>query len=527
MGETEVKRIAAVLASGALLAVHVATAATIDRNAQIVVGWGENIDTLNPATTGARDVGPLDVNLFDTLVWLTPDYKITPDLATSWSVSPDHKTYTFELRQGVTFHDGTPFDADAVVANIKYITDKDTQSKVALGLLGPCASAKATGKFTVEISCSQPYAPLVAQLGEPYASMQSPAAIQKYGKDLGLHPTGTGPFEFVSYQPGQSLVIKRNENYQWAPPATGHTGPPDIAQITYQIVTSPQARINQFQSGQSVMMQETPGIFWNTLGQTGRYNQVPVPIAGMGIFLPINSGRWPTDSVAVRQAILYAIDKKGVIQLADAGAHPVSNTPLQKGMLGYDASLESMYPYDPGKAEELLKADGWTKNGEFWQKDGKNLSILISVISTSTEYPLLGQAIQGYLRKIGMDASVQPLAVPAWLAANVNGETTMAPSQYIGVDPDCMHLWYLPGQYFNWSRANNPQLSKLINDGQQEIDEAKRADIYKQAQKVIMEQALELPVHQNIDLVMTQKELVGLTYSFGGFEYFGAAHIEK
>jgi len=517
-----------VLAAGALaLLAQQAAAASPDRDAKITVGWGEPLDTLNPATTGNRDVGPVDVNIFDTLVWLTPDFKITPDLATKWEVSPDGKTYTFTLREDVTFHDGTPFDAAAVVANIDYITNKDTQSKVSLSLLGPCASATATAKYTVQITCTAPYSPLLAQLGEPYLGMQSPKAIQDYGKDLGLHPTGTGPFSFVSYQPNQSLVVKRNDNYKWAPAATGHTGPPDIAQITFQIVTSPQARVSQFQSGQSDMMQETPGVFWNALGKSGRYTSVPVPISGLGIFAPINASSWPTSDVAVRRAILYAVDKKGVIQLADAGAHPVSNTPLEKGMTGYDPSLENEYPYDPAKAEATLKAAGWTKTGEFWEKDGKPLALTITAISTSTEYPLLAQAIQGYLRKAGMDASVVQMAGPAWLAANIKGDMSLTPLQYIGVDPDALHLWFLPGQYFNWSHFTDAALTPLLQQGEQELDPAKRLAIYQQAQKIIMDQAAEMPIHQNIDLVMTTKQLTGLSWSGGGFEYFGAASIEK
>ena len=180
-----------------------AQAQPVDQAAKLVVGWGESLDTLNPATTGNRDVGPIDVNIFDTLVWLTPDLKPTPHLATAWTVSPDGKTYSFTLRQDVTFHDGTPFNADAVVANFAYITNPDTQAKITLSLLGPCAQAKATGPFTVEISCTAPYAPLLAQLGEPYLGMQSPKAIQTWGRDLGLHPTGTGPFR-LRQLPAQS-----------------------------------------------------------------------------------------------------------------------------------------------------------------------------------------------------------------------------------------------------------------------------------------------------------------------------------
>ncbi len=504
-----------------------AAAAPPDLDAKITVGWGQPFDTLNPATTGNRNVGPIDANIFDTLVWLTPDFKVTPDLASSWAVSPDGLIYTFKLREDVTFHDGTPFDAAAVVANVDYITNKDTQSKISLNLMGPCASAVATSKYTVQLTCTAPYAPLLAQLGEPYMAIQSPKAIREYGKDLGLHPTGTGPFSFVSYQPGQSLVLKRNEAYKWGPAATGHTGPPDIAQITFQIVSSAQARVSQFQTGQSDVMQETPGVFWNALRKMDRYTAIEVPITGMGIFAPINAGSFPTNDIAVRKAIQYAVDKAGVIQLADAGAHPVSNTPLAKGMVDYDASLENSYPYDPAKAEATLKAAGWTKPGEFWEKDGQRLTIKISAIATSAESPLMAQAIQGYLRKVGMDANVFQMATPAWLAANIKGDMSLAALQYIAVDSDALHLWFLPDQYFNWSHYTNPTLTDLILQGQKESDPAKRFAIYAKAQKILMDEAVIMPIRQNIDLIMTTRKLTGLTWSGGGFEYFGAASMSK
>ena len=501
---------------------------SIDKQAEVTLGWAEPVDTLNPATTGARDVGPIDVNIFDTLVWLTPDFKVTPGLATKWTASPDGKTYTFELREDVKFHDGTQFDASSVVSNIDYITDKSTQSNIALGLLGPCTKAAATAQYTVTLSCSTPYAPLLRQLGEPYLGLQSPTAIKKYGTDLGQHPVGTGPFEFVSYQPNVSVVLKRNESYKWAPPETKQSGPPNIAKLTFQIVPSSQARVSQFQSGQSDFMQETPGVFFNSLDKTGQYGAVRVPISGMGIFAPINASSFPTNDPAVRKAILYAVDKAGAIKVADAGVFAPSNTPLQKGMPGYDASLEGMYSYDPAKAESTLQAAGWTKGSTgIYEKDGKPLSLNITAISSVPEYPLIAQAIQGYLGKVGMDVKVTQLAVPAWLAANISGNMSLTPLQYIAVDPDALHLWFLPGQYFNWSHYTDPQLTSLIMQGQGESDPTKRMPIYSQAQKFIMEQALEMPIHENVDLVMTSKKLNGLTYSGGGFEWFGAATKSK
>jgi peptide/nickel transport system substrate-binding protein len=126
-----------------------------------------------------------------------------------------------------------------------------------------------------------------------------------------------------------------------------------------------------------------------------------------------------------------------------------------------------------------------------------------------------------------MEASVEPLATPAWLAANIRGYMSLTPLQYIAVDPDALHFWFLPDQYFNWSHFTSPELTKLLIEGQQEFDPAKRIAIYDRAQKIIMDEAIEMPIHQNVDLVMTDKTLTGLTWSGGGFEYFGAAAITK
>lgn len=515
------------LAAAALsaLAITGAQAQAPNQNAKLTVGWAEPIDTLNPATTGARNQGPLLVNIFDTLVWLTPDFKVEPLLAKSWTVAPDGMTYSFVLREDVKFHDGTDFDAEAVVANIKYITDKETPAKVSIALLGPCKEAVATGKFTVDLKCAAPYAPLLAQLGVPYLGIQSPKAIAQYGKDLGLHPTGTGPYAFVSYEMNQSLVVKRNEAYAWNPPSVGHKGPPNIAEIKFQIVPNAQARVSQFQSGQSQMMQQTPGVHWNAMQKMDRFTAIPVPITGLGIFAPVNAKRFPTDDIAVRRAIQYAIDKKGVVQLAEAGAIPPSLTPLQPSMTAYDKSLEAMYPFDPAKAEATLKDGGWTKKDGFWEKDGKRLTLTITAISTSTSYPLLAQAMQNYLQKIGMEVNVQQLASPAWLAANINGDMSLTPLQYIGVDADALSSWFTAGQYFNWSHYSNPKLDALFKQGREETDAAKRVPIYQEIQKILMEEAVMLPIRQNIDLVMTSKKLTGVTFSGGGFEYLGAASL--
>lgn len=490
----------------------------------LTVGWASPPDTLNPATTGSRSVGPLVATMFDTLVYDTQNLKPTPGLATKWETSPDGKTYKFTLRENVKFHDGTPFNADAVVANINYITDKTTQSTIALGLLGSCTQAKAESQYVVSISCATPYAPLISQLGEPYLGMQSPAAIKQYGKDLGQHPTGTGPFEFVSYSPNQSLVVKRNPDYQWAPEATGKSGPAKLNQVTFQFIPKDQSRVGALQSGQAQLIQVTPGVFYKQLKD--KYSQSPNPISGMGVFSPINASQWPTNDPAVRKAIMYALDRKSMIEFAATGVYPPNESPLVKGMLGSDESLTGEYPHDPAKAQDALQQGGWTKTGDGgWTKDGKTLTLTITAINTSPTYPLLAQAMQGNLKEVGIDANVQQMGTAAWTDNNVKGNFNLTPLTYVAVDPDALSFWFNPGSFYNWSHYTNDQLTSLLAQGRVTTDETQRASIYKQAQQIIMDQAVLYPIYENQDLLTYSKKLTGVAYSGGGFESFYGATL--
>jgi peptide/nickel transport system substrate-binding protein len=492
----------------------------------LTVGWASPPDTLNPATTGARSVGPLVATMFETLVYLKPDGKATPGLATQWKVTPDGKTYTFTLRQNVKFHDNTPFNADAVVANLNYITDKTTQSTIALGLLGPCTHAKAESQYVVSLSCTKPYAPLISQLGEPYLGIQSPTAIKKYGKDLGQHPTGTGPFAFVSYAPNQRLVVKRNPGYQWAPSAVGSNGPAKLSQITFQFIPNDQSRVGALQSRQAQLIQVTPGVFYKRL--KGSFSQSPNPISGMGVFAPINASRWPTNDPAVRKAIMYALDRQSMIQFAAAGVYPPNESPLVKGMFGHDDSLASEYSHDPQKAQQALQQGGWTKQGDgSWTKGGKKLSLTITAINTSPTYPLLAQAMQGNLKQVGIEASVQQMGDSAWVDNNVKGGFNLTPLTYVAVDPDALSLWFNPGSFYNWSHYTNDRLTSLLAQGRVTADVAQRAAIYKQAQQIIMDQAVLYPIYENQDLLTYSKKLTGMSYSGGGFESFYGATLKK
>ncbi|MFI7067688.1 ABC transporter substrate-binding protein [Kribbella sp. NPDC050124] len=489
----------------------------------LTIGWAQNPTTLNPATNSQGSAAAIMMGVFDTLVWLGPDAKLVPGLAKSWTVSPDGKTYDFTLREDVKFHDSTKFDAASVVANVAYITDKSTQSTIAVDSLGPCTKVTATSAYVVRFSCTTSYAPLLTLLSSAQLGIQSPAAIETYGKDLGDHLVGTGPFKFVSFAPNDSVVLERNPDYNWAPEGAGLSGPPKLDKVVFKIISDDQARINALQSGQVQLINKVPGTYFNNL--KARYEQLTLPTAGQGQFSVLNTDRFPTDDVAVRQAILYSVDRSAVVKLADAGAFPVSNTPLVKGTAGYDTSLESSYPYDPAKAAQLLTSAGWTKSGDGWQKDGKKLSVSIAAFADADVYVRLSEAIQAGLEQNGFDAHVSRLGRGAYLDAGAKGLYNIVPTSNTAVDPDMLSSWFTPQGLFNWSRFNSPQLDQLLRQGREISDLATRTKLYGQAQKIIMDQALILPERPDSDLALMDKRLKGVSNASGGSLYYYATTI--
>ena len=488
--------------------------------ADITIGWGQVPDNIDPAISGAQTVESLDINVFQTLIWATPSGQLTPDLATSWTESPNGLTYTFTLRKGVMFQDGTPFNAAAVVANVKFITAKTTQSVSAIASLGTCLSATATAAYTVQLHCSSPYASLLANLATPMLGMQSPQAIKKYGSNIQFHLVGTGPYEFVKYVPNQSLVLQRWAKFDWSPPALHQNGPAKAAKLTFDFVPSDGSRVSELQSGQAQIIESTPAAYYVKFSHGSQFKDLAVPIAGMGLFMPFDVNRFPTNDTAVRQAISYYINRPAAIKTALQGAYPPLSTPLEPGILAYTASVPQ-YSFDPAKGNRLLTADGWKKVGGVWTKDGKQLALVLNALSTASVSPLMLQAVQAQLTTQGVKSSIVTNAVTPWENLNASGGENFTVLEFANSDPAQLLQWYVPGQYFaKWTKVDNPALSKLLTAGQVATSSQARLSDYLAAQKIIMTDAYEIPMYKNEDLLSFASNISGIEYEGGGNDFF-------
>jgi peptide/nickel transport system substrate-binding protein len=223
---------------------------------QVAVSTGDYRESGVPGRNGgtirisaAADTGTLDLHaishtnaqwlgrlIYDNLVYLDEQGNPTPWLANSWTISPDGKTYTFHLRRGVTFSDGAPFDAEAVLVNLEHMRDPKTKSPLAAAYIAPYVSGRVVDRYTFEATLREPYAPFLNVLAQSWLAMMSPKAIREHPETLASKPVGSGPFVVESYVRQQGINLRRRKDYAWAPPYLAHRGPAYVDRIDVAFV---------------------------------------------------------------------------------------------------------------------------------------------------------------------------------------------------------------------------------------------------------------------------------------------------
>src|SRR2546423_5662240 len=214
---------------------------------EVTLAVFQNPDSLDPAATGLITSGQINANVFDPLLWRLPingSQRYYPGLATSFHVSSDATTYTFKLRKGVTFHDGTALDAHAVKVTFDHIVNPATKSRSAAGSLGPYKETRDLDAHTAQIVFSQPNAAFLEEMTVDTFGITSPTALARYGSEYGSHPLGPVPFMFSSWVEGQPVTLTANPHYRWGPPPLGNGRPALLKGLTFRILPDHAAQFN-------------------------------------------------------------------------------------------------------------------------------------------------------------------------------------------------------------------------------------------------------------------------------------------
>ncbi len=475
---------------------------------------------IDPHLNASSELGIPLSSVYDTLVFLDPDTReFVPGLAEHWEISPDGRAYTFHLRGDVVFHDGTPFDADAVRANIDYTLNPDNHSQKAASMLGPLESVEVVDDRTVVLHLTEPFAPLLDSLSQVYLGMASPAALDQWGPaDYPFHQVGTGPYRFVEYIPNDHLTLERNPDYAWGP-SIYRAERATIERIVFTFYESEPTRALALQAGEVDVVGEVPPRDAARLAASGDFTLTPVAIPGQPLEYFFNTRRPPTDDLRVRQALILSVDRASIVHTVFGDYSPVAQGLLSAVTPGYPPEPE-FASFDLDAARRLLAEAGWEDqdgDGKL-EREGEPLTIALAAPTWGSN-PDVAQLLQAAWEELGAEVSLEVAAGFGPLREIQSaGSYNAIGLNFFGTDPDQLRAFYASDGLYNWSGVEDAEIDSLLDEASRlPLDPALRLDRYRQLAERVRENALVLPIRDYVDLVVSSNRVQGLRFSAQGW----------
>lgn len=488
----------AALGAGAFIAatpLHPIYVAAQDNGGELTMAVEADPSTLDPHVNSNTRDSVFFHALFDRLIERDPEGNLYPGLATEWSVADDNVTWTLALRDDVTFQDGTPFNAEAVVFNLERIVNPDTKSEYAVFQLGPYESSRAVDEYTVEIVMSEPYGPLPVSLATYALSMVSPTAAEAAGDAFGQNPVGSGPFTFVEWVPQSQVVIERNPDYAWASEIHPVSGPAPLSRITFRPIVEPATRGAALLAGE-VDVAVLAAVDFTALEGDPNFRQETILTEGYppaGLF--VNTQRPPTDDVLVRQALAFGVDRDEVNAVVYEGASGPADSVVSTFAWAYDPDT-ALYNYDPERAAQLLDEAGWTMGDSgVRQKDGQDLTIVHLALTSVRQ---VAEIVQAQLSELGVTVELLVQDNPAQQQSAQQGQHNLVWTQWSGVDPADLRKVYGSeniGDGWNFAHYDNPELDAMFLEGAALNEVPARKEVYDRVTMLLMEDATFIPLN--------------------------------
>ena len=501
-----------------------------NQGGELVVGMTYEPVTLDPHVTGQANAIRILNHVFDTLVYADLAGEIHPFLATSWEVSEDGLEYTFHLREDVTFHDGTPLNAQAVQATFERIMDPATASQSAISALEPYESSEVIDDYTIKVTLSEPSAVWLRNIAAGTVGIASPTAVEELGDQFARTPVGSGPFMITEWRDNESVTMVRNPDYNWAPEVFSHQGAPYLDTLVFSFIPENQVRFGTLETGETNVIEDVPALFVPLLEGNQDLELLAVPYPGSPRQFMINTQQSPTDELAVRQAILYAVDTQGIIDNLYGGVYPPGNGPMSAATYGaIEGIFADTYGYNPEMAEQILEEAGWTMGSDGVRtKDGERLTIVANVLADVPEYGELTQVIQAQLAEVGMEVELKPLARSPWYASNAEGDYNIVGMALWSTDPNMLRMLYgTDGSVFTWSHYSNEEFDALVNEGARLTDAESRLELYEQAQQMLMDDAVVLPIYDQVNLLGKQVAVQDIDFDQNAYPRYYYTHFAE
>ncbi|HEX9923986.1 MAG TPA: ABC transporter substrate-binding protein [Anaerolineae bacterium] len=476
----------------------------------IIVGLQAEPTTLDAQQISDYNSHRAAYGVYDTLLRFADEStEVEPGLAESWDISDDGLVYTLHLRQGITFHDGADFNAEAVKFNLERQIDPnhpfhDTgEFAYAEFTWGTVDTIEVVDDATIRITLTEPFAPFLNHLAMHPAAIVSPAAIEQYGADISINPVGTGPFKFASWTPGVEVILEKNPDY-WR-------GAPNVDQIIYRSIIEDQSRLTELEAGGINFMVNIPPDDLPRLRDDARFTVVEQ--AGMHTWwVAFNQSRPPFNDPVVRQAINHAVNKQAIVDNLLQGTGVAAVNPLPPVVWSYTDDIRR-YEYDPEKAKALLLEAGYP--------DGFTCSFWVPESGSGMQQPVaMGTAIQADLAAVGIDCQIETFEWGTYLDKVIvppdQAEYDMFEMSWIGDngDPD-NHLYILlssqqfPPQGYNMGFYNNSEVDDLLQEARITLDRDLRTQLYQEAQELLAEDPPWLIVDHETQIVVMDQKIKG------------------
>lgn len=459
------------------------------KGGEITVGIAQDLDdSLDPHQTVAAGTREVLFNIFEGLVKPNSDGEMIPAVAEKYTLSEDGTTYTFTLREGVKFHNGQTVTAGDVVYSInRCAAVPEGQEKPLVAAFSAVKSVEALDEKTVAVT--------IAQRDLEFISYMTAAIIPADYENQDTAPVGTGPFKFVSRTPQQDFVMERFEDY-WGAPAW-------LDKVTYKICENADALVMNLNGGSIDLCAHLTSAQASQLNQNFQVLEGTMNLV-QAIYL--NNQAKPFDNQLVRQALCYAIDRQGIMDMVADGHGTAVGSSIYPAFTKYFLpELVDKYPHDVEKAKELLAQAGYP--------DGFDMTI--SVPNNYQPHMDTAEVVAEQLREAGINVTIQPVEWSTWLDTIYNGRQFQA--TVVGVDAANMTARAMLERFTsdygkNFINYNNPAYDALFQQAINAQDEATQTDLYKQMETMLADTAANVYIQDLCDLVAMRQDLGGLKF---------------
>lgn len=489
--------------------------ASAEGGGRIINVRSSDSDSLDPHRTVSGESWLVFSNIYDTIIGKNMDLEFEPLIAESWEISDDGLDYTFVIREGMMFHDGTPVNAEAIKFTFDRLIDPELGAP-GRGWIQPFTGSDLVDENTLVMHLDEPFSPLMSNIAVEYFGIVSPAGVETHGADFGTNPVGSGPWIFSEWREGEQITLVPNPDYTNYRSYVSNTGAPLADELVFRVIPDASTQVAAIETGEANHMTLPASEVRNFDGNSD-YNLtytsggqdivflefVTTAVEGQGM----PDYKAPFNDIQVRQAVGHAINMEEILATVMEGLGDRNYGFMPTGLFAYDPAIEEFgFEYDPEKAAALLEEAGWTMSGDVREKDGTSLELTLWLYSNPTNERVV-QVIQSQLAQVGMKINIEVMEIGTMIARLPEGVHDIDLVSVGWPEPDILHL--ISSFPWGFGQYRVDAYMDAITEARQVSDLDERKALYFEAQKVALADAAAIPLWTTLAVILTRAELKG------------------